>query len=242
MKASSTAAFASFFSLPKRRCQVALSLFTDFEKMTTFKPQPEQEKTLSTMLDQLVAFCGDAITEENVLDVFGFTSREKVAALTKEELATFVDRFEAMFLRLLTFPIPLVAAIGGHALAGGAVIALACDHRVMKDGPFQIGLNEVELGLPFPRELRRIQLEGFLQSNSTSLESANWKRELNRLNMEKLAWNEAKPPGQSTVHFTEPKSLPTITEKVPINQAAYEKALAKCSNWENAPGCEHAIL
>jgi len=40
-----------------------------------------------SMLDQLVAFCGDAITEENVLDVFGFTSREKVAALTKTLLA-----------------------------------------------------------------------------------------------------------------------------------------------------------
>lgn len=40
------------------RSQVALSLFTDFENMTTFKPQPEQEKTLSTMLDQLVAWTG----------------------------------------------------------------------------------------------------------------------------------------------------------------------------------------
>lgn len=36
-----------------------------------------------SMLDQLVAFCGDHIAEENVLDVFGFTSREKVAALAK---------------------------------------------------------------------------------------------------------------------------------------------------------------
>jgi DNA polymerase-3 subunit gamma/tau len=35
-----------------------------------------------SMLDQLVAFCGDHITEDHVLDVFGFTSREKVAALT----------------------------------------------------------------------------------------------------------------------------------------------------------------
>jgi len=35
-----------------------------------------------SMLDQLVSFCGDHITEENVTDVFGFTSREKVAALT----------------------------------------------------------------------------------------------------------------------------------------------------------------
>jgi DNA polymerase-3 subunit gamma/tau len=40
-----------------------------------------------SMLDQLVAFCGDTINEENVLDVFGFTSREKVAALTSTLLA-----------------------------------------------------------------------------------------------------------------------------------------------------------
>jgi DNA polymerase-3 subunit gamma/tau len=40
-----------------------------------------------SMLDQLVSFCGNAITEANVLDVFGFTSREKVAALTQTLLA-----------------------------------------------------------------------------------------------------------------------------------------------------------
>ncbi len=40
-----------------------------------------------SMLDQLVAFCGDHITEDNVLDVFGFTSREKVASLTQSLLA-----------------------------------------------------------------------------------------------------------------------------------------------------------
>jgi DNA polymerase-3 subunit gamma/tau len=40
-----------------------------------------------SMLDQLVAFCGNHINEENVLDVFGFTSREKVAALTSALLA-----------------------------------------------------------------------------------------------------------------------------------------------------------
>jgi DNA polymerase-3 subunit gamma/tau len=40
-----------------------------------------------SMLDQLVAFCGETITEENVLDVFGFTSREKVAALTSTLLS-----------------------------------------------------------------------------------------------------------------------------------------------------------
>ncbi|NQX02847.1 DNA polymerase III subunit gamma/tau [bacterium] len=40
-----------------------------------------------SMLDQLVSFCGDTINEANVLDVFGFTSREKVAALTQTLLA-----------------------------------------------------------------------------------------------------------------------------------------------------------
>jgi DNA polymerase-3 subunit gamma/tau len=40
-----------------------------------------------SMLDQLVSFCGDSISEANVLDVFGFTSREKVAALTQTLLA-----------------------------------------------------------------------------------------------------------------------------------------------------------
>ncbi|MFD2257755.1 DNA polymerase III subunit gamma/tau [Luteolibacter algae] len=40
-----------------------------------------------SMLDQLVAFCGETITEENVLDVFGFTSREKVAELTSKLLS-----------------------------------------------------------------------------------------------------------------------------------------------------------
>ncbi len=40
-----------------------------------------------SMLDQLVAFCGEHITEDNVLDVFGFTSREKVAGLTSALLA-----------------------------------------------------------------------------------------------------------------------------------------------------------
>ncbi len=40
-----------------------------------------------SMLDQLVAFCGDSVSEESVLDVFGFTSRDKVAALTDALLA-----------------------------------------------------------------------------------------------------------------------------------------------------------
>lgn len=45
---------------------------------------------------------------------------------------------------------PSVAAITGHSPAGGAVIALFCDYRVMAEGNFKIGLNEVQVGLAVP--------------------------------------------------------------------------------------------
>ena len=54
--------------------------------------------------------------------------------------------FERMFL----IPVPLVAAINGHAIAGGCVLALACDHRVASAGDHRIGLAELKVGVPFP--------------------------------------------------------------------------------------------
>src|SRR5204863_7790743 len=47
-------------------------------------------------------------------------------------------------------PIPIAAAITGHSPAGGAVLAIMCDYRVMARGPFKIGLNEVQVGLSVP--------------------------------------------------------------------------------------------
>jgi enoyl-CoA hydratase/carnithine racemase len=43
-----------------------------------------------------------------------------------------------------------VAAITGHSPAGGAVLSLFCDYRVMAQGPYRIGLNEVQVGLIAP--------------------------------------------------------------------------------------------
>ena len=47
-------------------------------------------------------------------------------------------------------PIPSVAAITGHSPAGGAVLAIFCDYRIMATGPYKIGLNEVQVGLSVP--------------------------------------------------------------------------------------------
>jgi enoyl-CoA hydratase len=71
------------------------------------------------------------------------------AKFSRDEMTHYVDAFEELFERVFTFPRPLVAFMQGPAIAGGAVIALACDVRVIAPS-VEIGLNEVELGIPFP--------------------------------------------------------------------------------------------
>lgn len=65
-------------------------------------------------------------------------------------LERYVDAFDALFVRVATFSWPVVAAVNGHAIAGGCILALAADFRIMAEGPFLMGLNEVALGIPFP--------------------------------------------------------------------------------------------
>jgi enoyl-CoA hydratase len=70
--------------------------------------------------------------------------------MERSGMKNFMANFKATFLRLFTFPKPIVAAINGHAIAGGCVMALACDYRIMGRGDALIGLNEVKLGIGLP--------------------------------------------------------------------------------------------
>jgi enoyl-CoA hydratase/carnithine racemase len=60
------------------------------------------------------------------------------------------EQFFAAARTIARSPVPIVAAIAGHAPAGGCVLALCCDYRVMASGPFRIGLNETRVGLVAP--------------------------------------------------------------------------------------------
>ena len=51
-------------------------------------------------------------------------------------------------------PVPVVAAITGHSPAGGAVLSLFCDYRIMAHGMYRIGLNEVQVGLSVPEPIQ----------------------------------------------------------------------------------------
>ena len=75
-----------------------------------------------------------------------------LATLDEAGLAHFLQTFFHCLQTFARLPIPVVAAINGASPAGGAVLALFCDRRVMARGEALIGLNEVQVGL-FPGPL-----------------------------------------------------------------------------------------
>ncbi|MBY0280254.1 enoyl-CoA hydratase/isomerase family protein [Candidatus Binatia bacterium] len=70
--------------------------------------------------------------------------------LSRDGLRELSETFARTMLRVFTFPLPTVAAVTGHAIAGGAVLAYACDRRYALDGRFRLQLNEVAIGIPMP--------------------------------------------------------------------------------------------
>ena len=77
-------------------------------------------------------------------DLKVFQSGDGAAVLEMLRLgATFAER-------ILSFPTPVVIACTGHAIAAGSFLTLAADVRIGADGPFQLGLNEVKIGLTMP--------------------------------------------------------------------------------------------
>jgi enoyl-CoA hydratase/carnithine racemase len=97
-------------------------------------------------------------------------------------IAKLWHEFYALLRTLAASPIPIVAAITGHAPAGGTVLPLFCDARIMADGDFKIGLNEVQVGLVLPpvilaalrrlvgpRQAERVAVSGILISPPEAL-------------------------------------------------------------------------
>jgi enoyl-CoA hydratase len=62
----------------------------------------------------------------------------------------FLPVLDAMLRNALTFPKPIVAAVNGHAIAGGCILAACCDRRIMAEGHGRIGIPELAVGVPFP--------------------------------------------------------------------------------------------
>jgi len=75
----------------------------------------------------------------------------KLVDLDRSAMRMFIEHFARSMMRIFACEKPIVAAINGHAIAGGCVLALMCDWRILADEPkLAIGLNEVRLGIGLP--------------------------------------------------------------------------------------------
>ncbi len=93
----------------------------------------------------------------------------------EEHFKQFFRAFDDFTLKLYALPKPTIAAINGHAVAGGCVLAICCDYRIMAKGNILMGLNEVKLGVPvpYPADLMLHQKIG-TQKAQQMLESGNF--------------------------------------------------------------------
>jgi enoyl-CoA hydratase len=107
----------------------------------------------------------------------------KQASSGESRLGRFVGSEDDGVFALWTMPKPTVAMVNGHAIAGGVIIALACDFRIAAQHGPRFGLNEVAIGLPFPvgafeiaklaltnRQLRQVMLQAELCDPARALE------------------------------------------------------------------------
>jgi enoyl-CoA hydratase/carnithine racemase len=107
---------------------------------------------------------------------------KEVASLDETGMRRFLDLLNDVVDALYNYPGPTVACVNGHAIAGGCIVALCCDLRIVAADPaIRIGLNEVALGLEFPpkvlelvrrrvsrRWIDRVILEGALHDAQTA--------------------------------------------------------------------------
>ncbi len=114
------------------------------------------------MLDELDAALTRAEQEASAIVLAGRERRFsagfdlKVMMQGPAAAAGLLTRGADVMMHLYGCPLPVVAACTGHALAGGALLLLCCDLRIGAEGPFKLGLNEVEIGLPVPHLAYRL--------------------------------------------------------------------------------------
>jgi Delta3-Delta2-enoyl-CoA isomerase len=112
------------------------------------------------LVEDLIRACREVAADDSVRGVLLASAHPKLfsggldlvelGAYDRPTMQRFMGRFAEMVYALYTLPAPVVAAVGGHAIAGGCILALTADYRILRRGGVQIGLNEVRVGVPLP--------------------------------------------------------------------------------------------
>jgi enoyl-CoA hydratase/carnithine racemase len=107
------------------------------------------------LVEELARTFQDLEEDENVKSViltgrgkffsFGFDIPEFLS-YSKEDFVRYLEKFIDLYTLIFQFPKPIVAALNGHTIAGGCMLATACDYRLMVEGRSKISLNEITFG------------------------------------------------------------------------------------------------
>jgi enoyl-CoA hydratase len=81
---------------------------------------------------------------------------KRLSEADREEVMAVLTAFNALILDLFSYPGPTASAITGHAVAGGCLLAMTADLRVMASGRPRLGLAELNLGVPIPADSLRM--------------------------------------------------------------------------------------
>jgi enoyl-CoA hydratase len=138
-------------------------------RIATITMDDGKVNVLSIQMLQALHAAFDRAEEDNAVVVL--TGREgyfsagfdlKVFTEQPEQIVEMLTLGATLAERVLAFPTPVITACSGHAIAAGAFLQLPADLRIGADGPFQLGLNEVKIGLTLPLfviELARQRLD-----------------------------------------------------------------------------------
>lgn len=110
------------------------------------------------LLDRFAEAAGRPILLTGSGDAFsaGLDLKE-VASLDARGMESFLRLLERLMSAVFCYPAPVVGLLNGHAIAGGCILTLCCDHRVAVSAPgCKIGLNELALGLRYPPRIMAI--------------------------------------------------------------------------------------
>lgn len=71
---------------------------------------------------------------------------------SESEAMRFLYSFYELIARIMSFPVPVIAAINGHAFAGGCLLAMAADYRIMRSDRGFICMNEIDMNVAPPKQ------------------------------------------------------------------------------------------
>lgn len=105
---------------------------------------------LATEFDRLSTSAGAVVLTSTGKIFSAGVDLKRLSDEPPEYTRRFLPALDRVLMSLFAFPRPLVAAINGHAIAGGCVLACTADYRLMAEGSFRIGVPELQVGVPFP--------------------------------------------------------------------------------------------